>query len=102
MIRNAAEFKEIKYFIVCSKISRALEIRICVELFWKSFQVVEKTDPFEQVGVICQTLHGVHVVEYSDLPAEVASARDDSGRLKFRAGNIASHFFTCDFVHAGL
>ncbi|KAL3982130.1 UTP--glucose-1-phosphate uridylyltransferase family protein [Acanthocheilonema viteae] len=63
-------------------------------------KVVEKIDPFERVGVICQTLDGVQVVEYSDLSTELSLARDDSGRLKFRAGNIASHFFTCDFVHA--
>ncbi|KAK6110397.1 UTP--glucose-1-phosphate uridylyltransferase family protein [Brugia pahangi] len=63
-------------------------------------KVVEKTDPFERVGVVCQTSDGVQVVEYSDLPLELAAARDDSGRLKFRSGNIASHFFTCDFVHA--
>lgn len=47
-------------------------------------------------------MDGVQVVEYSDLSTELSLARDDSGRLKFRAGNIANHFFTCDFVHAGL
>ncbi|OZC05229.1 hypothetical protein X798_07789 [Onchocerca flexuosa] len=62
-------------------------------------KVIEKIDPFERVGVICQTPNGVQVVEYSDLPPELASLRDDSGRLKFHSGNIASHFFTCDFVH---
>ncbi|KAM3726328.1 putative UDP-N-acetylglucosamine pyrophosphorylase [Dirofilaria immitis] len=62
-------------------------------------KVVEKIDPFERVGVICQASDGVQGVEYSDLPPELALTRDDSGRLKFHSGNIASHFFTCDFVH---
>ncbi|VDN01210.1 unnamed protein product [Thelazia callipaeda] len=61
--------------------------------------VIEKTDPFERVGVICKTLNGPQVIEYSELPPELRDARDEFGRLKFRAGNIANHFFTREFLH---
>lgn len=61
-------------------------------------KVVLKTDPAEKVGVICRTARGIEVVEYSDLPDELARQRDESGALRFRLGSIAIHVIGVEFV----
>lgn len=63
-----------------------------------SSKVVSKRGPDEKVGVL-GTIDGVAgCIEYSDLPAELREARDEHGRLRFDAGNIAMHCIDVDFV----
>ncbi len=38
------------------------------------------------------------IVEYSDLPHELAAATDETGRLRLWAGNPAIHLFSVDFL----
>ena len=38
------------------------------------------------------------IIEYSDLPAEVATLRNPDGALRFWAGNTAVHAFDVDFL----
>ena len=38
------------------------------------------------------------VIEYSDLPAALAEAREPDGRLRFAAGSIAIHLFERSFI----
>lgn len=61
-------------------------------------QVVHKADPKERVGVVVADGGVTRIVEYSDLPAQLATARLPDGRLKFHAGSIAIHAFTRDFL----
>ncbi|MBT8484316.1 MAG: UDPGP type 1 family protein [Phycisphaerae bacterium] len=63
-----------------------------------SSKMVEKTDPAEKVGVFTRHDGRTMVIEYSDLPPALAEARDDAGRLRFRAGSIAVHIIATDFV----
>ena len=64
-----------------------------------SFKVVSKQAPDERVGVVCQSPDGRKlVIEYSDLPANLAEAREPSGELSYRAGSIAVHLFQTDFL----
>lgn len=63
-----------------------------------STKVVEKRDPAERVGVLARGGGQDCLVEYSDLPAQLAEARDGSGRLRFRAGNIAIHALHLPFL----
>ncbi|MEZ6243074.1 MAG: UDPGP type 1 family protein [Phycisphaerales bacterium] len=56
-----------------------------------SSKMVPKVAPDEKVGVFGVVDGTLQVVEYSDLPRELAEARDASGRLKFLCGNVAIH-----------
>ncbi len=63
-----------------------------------SSKVVMKRDPAEKVGVFARSGRRLGVVEYSDLPRELAEARDAEGRLLYRAGSIAIHALSVAFV----
>ena len=63
-----------------------------------STKVVAKSDPDEKVGVVARLDGATGVIEYSDLPADLARSRDEQGRLAFRAGNIAIHMIERAFV----
>ena len=63
-----------------------------------SSKMVRKRDAGEKVGVFCSTNDRTCVIEYSDLPAELADAVDDHGDLRFVAGSIAIHVLSVDFV----
>lgn len=64
-----------------------------------SFKVVEKVLPAEKLGVVV-TLDGKPaVIEYSDLPAELAERRAPGGGLELWAGSIAVHLFELEFVN---
>nr|CAD2147348.1 unnamed protein product [Meloidogyne enterolobii] len=63
-------------------------------------KVIEKKDPSEKVGHVCVEDGKIKVLEYSEIPKELAEKRDPKfpEKLFFRAGNIANHFFTLDFL----
>ncbi|KAI6176125.1 putative UDP-N-acetylglucosamine pyrophosphorylase [Aphelenchoides bicaudatus] len=62
-------------------------------------KVIEKRHPDEKLGVICMDNGRPTVVEYSELPADMSELRTcDGSKLAYRAGSIANHFFTIDFL----
>ena len=63
-----------------------------------STKVVSKRSPDERVGVVVEIDGRSEIVEYSDLPADLAAARDPDGELRFRAGNTAIHLFQRAFL----
>lgn len=63
-----------------------------------SSKVVPKREPGEKVGVLAEIDGKPGVIEYSDLADSLRDARDDDGKLTFRAGNIAVHGISRAFV----
>ena len=63
-----------------------------------SSKMVPKVDPLEKVGVFARGNDRTMVIEYSDLPVELAAERDAAGGLRFRAGSIAIHLLAVEFV----
>jgi UDP-N-acetylglucosamine/UDP-N-acetylgalactosamine diphosphorylase len=63
-----------------------------------SSKVTPKADDLERVGNICSVDGKVTVIEYSELPEELARARDEQGRRRFDAGSLAIHMLSVDFV----
>lgn len=63
-----------------------------------SSKVVEKRDAAEKVGVIGRVDGKLSCIEYTDLPAELREARDEQGKLRFGAGNIALHVLDVEFI----
>ena len=63
-----------------------------------SFKVVEKVHPSERVGVVVEVAGRPQVIEYSDLPPELAERREPEGHLELWAGSIAIHVFERAFI----
>lgn len=85
-------------------------VQICDELFLglhaqgpgssgeMSSKMVAKATWDEKVGVFCLANGRLDVIEYSDLPADMAKAADTAGRLRFNAGSIAIHALSVSFL----
>jgi UDP-N-acetylglucosamine/UDP-N-acetylgalactosamine diphosphorylase len=63
-----------------------------------SSKVVAKRDAGEKVGVLGRVDGVLACIEYSDLPPDLREARGAEGELRFRAGNIAVHALSVDFL----
>lgn len=63
-----------------------------------SSKMIPKAYPKEKVGHFCMQRGKMVVIEYSDLPDELAEQKDENGNLRFLAGSIAIHILDRDFV----
>jgi UDP-N-acetylglucosamine/UDP-N-acetylgalactosamine diphosphorylase len=63
-----------------------------------SSKAVIKTNPYERLGNFCLVDGRLTVIEYSDLPDELAEKRNPDGSLVFKLGSIAIHIINCAFV----
>ncbi len=63
-----------------------------------SSKTIPKIDDLERVGNFVAGDGTMQVIEYSDLPRELAHARDEQGRRRFDAGSIAIHVLSRSFV----
>jgi UDP-N-acetylglucosamine/UDP-N-acetylgalactosamine diphosphorylase len=57
-----------------------------------------KQTPQDRLGNFAVIDGRLHVIEYSDLPDDVAEKRDASGGLVFWAGSVATHVFRVAFL----
>ncbi len=63
-----------------------------------STKIVAKAHAAEKVGLLCSVGGKTTVIEYSDLPTELATATNADGSLRYNAGNIAVHVIGVEFV----
>jgi UDP-N-acetylglucosamine/UDP-N-acetylgalactosamine diphosphorylase len=63
-----------------------------------SSKVVRKTDPAEKVGLVVVRDGRQAMIEYSDLPEELAERRAQDGGLELWAGSIALHLIEVAFA----
>ncbi len=94
--------KQIYYFQVDNPL-----LRICDPAFLGrhillesevSSKVIFKERPEEKVGVFAMINDRCGMIEYSDMSNDLASEREPSGVLRFRAGNPAIHLFTVELL----
>lgn len=60
--------------------------------------MLAKTGPFEKLGNFCMSGGRLQIIEYSDLPENLAKAQHHNGSLKFIAGSPAIHIISRKFV----
>ncbi len=63
-----------------------------------SSKMLPKAEAKEKVGVFTRANGKTTVIEYSDMPDQLAEARDADGNLKYLAGSIAIHAISVAFV----
>jgi UDP-N-acetylglucosamine/UDP-N-acetylgalactosamine diphosphorylase len=63
-----------------------------------SAKVVAKESPTDRLGNLVLVDGRCTMIEYSDLPEELARQTDDCGRLRIWAGSPAIHCFALDFL----
>jgi UDP-N-acetylglucosamine/UDP-N-acetylgalactosamine diphosphorylase len=63
---------------------------------------VAKQTPQDRLGVFAMIDDQMQIIEYSDMPDDVASEREAGGSLKFWAGSIAVHVFSVAFLERAL
>ncbi|MFA7230531.1 MAG: UDPGP type 1 family protein, partial [Victivallaceae bacterium] len=60
--------------------------------------MLAKTGPFEKLGNFCVSNGRLEIIEYSDLPDNLAEERNPDGSLRFIAGSPAIHVISRTFV----
>jgi UDP-N-acetylglucosamine/UDP-N-acetylgalactosamine diphosphorylase len=63
-----------------------------------SSRVVAKEGPKDKLGVFVSLEGRCTIIEYSDLPDDLARQTDETGRLRLWAGSPAIHIFDVDFL----
>src|SRR6516164_5369931 len=63
-----------------------------------SSKVLVKETPAEKLGLFVLVAGKLIMIEYSDLPDDLARQTDEQGRLRFWPGNPAIHLFQVDFL----
>lgn len=61
-------------------------------------KVVWRANKAEKVGVSASINGRMSVLEYSEIPPQLAEAEDATGKLLFGAGNICNHYMTLAFL----
>lgn len=60
--------------------------------------MLAKTNAFEKLGNFCLANGKLQIIEYSDLPDELAQSVDENGKLRFISGSPAIHVISRNFV----
>jgi UDP-N-acetylglucosamine/UDP-N-acetylgalactosamine diphosphorylase len=61
-------------------------------------KVVWRASKGEKVGVTAQLDGRMHILEYSEIPQQLAESSDSNGKLLFGAANICNHYVSVRFL----
>ena len=61
-------------------------------------RTVLKRNPEEKVGVLCKQNNKIKVIEYTELPKDIASITNDSGELVFGESHIMCNLFNINAI----
>ena len=93
---------QISYFQVDNPLVRCIDPLFiglhAMERAEMSSKIVAKASPTEKVGNFVLADGRISVIEYSDLPDDLARQTDAEGAPRFNAGSIAIHVLDLDFV----
>lgn len=96
--------EQISYFQVDNPIVRCIDPLFiglhAMDDAQMSSKMLPKAEPMEKLGNFALVNGKMSVIEYSDLPEELAYQTLDNGELRFRAGSIAIHIIRRDFVES--
>jgi UDP-N-acetylglucosamine/UDP-N-acetylgalactosamine diphosphorylase len=81
--------------IVCDPVFLGFHVQRGAEM---SIKVVAKRSAGERMGVAVDVDGRTQIIEYSDLPADVAAKTDPQGELLLWAGSTAIHVFSRSFL----
>lgn len=94
--------EQISYFQVDNPIVHPIDPRFiglhCLQGSQMSSKAVRKAHDLERVGNFCKADGKVMVIEYSDIPEELATAKNPDGSRRFDSGSIAIHVIDRAFV----
>lgn len=65
-------------------------------------KAVLKAHPGEKVGVYAYRNGKPSIIEYTELPHDLALAQDDAGQLRYGSANIVTHLFKADYLRRAL
>lgn len=60
--------------------------------------MLAKTNAFEKLGNFCVSEGKLQIIEYSDLPDDLAQSLDENGKLRFISGSPAIHVISRNFI----
>ncbi len=63
-------------------------------------KVIDKADPLERIGVLCESAGHPYIVEYYEMSEELQHKTDANGNLLFRYGVILNYLFSLDALRA--
>jgi UDP-N-acetylglucosamine/UDP-N-acetylgalactosamine diphosphorylase len=63
-----------------------------------SSKIIPKEGPFDKLGNVVQVDGRCTIIEYSDLPKDLAQQTDEHGQLRLWAGSPAIHIFDVSFL----
>ncbi|MBE6376135.1 MAG: UDPGP type 1 family protein [Lentisphaerae bacterium] len=102
MIADGNEY--ISYFQVDNPLVPVVDPRFiglhALENSLMSAIMLSKTNPKEKLGNFCVSQGRTMIIEYSDLPDELAEKRNADGSLSFVAGSPAIHVISRSFVES--
>lgn len=61
-------------------------------------KVVWRSSKTEKVGLTVNINNHMHILEYSEMPANIAETETSTGELVYGAANICNHFLTVAFL----